>query len=175
MGSSLSCCNYSKDEQVKYREELNLENNTTLKKKTSQDNITTRNEDRTITLITQEKIMESVESPKYSNNNNNLNRDLLVQHLRKASNKLEEIKDEGYLEHIENFDASQCPKLKLFMTSIYSNNTESRILNINHLGLENSIREAHDGVVYFGSTADKLNFNVDVELDFIQLKDERVL
>ena len=104
---------------------------------------------------------------------------MLVQHLQKASGRLEEIKDEAFLENIENFDPQECPKLKIYMTSIYDLNSEPRILNINFLGLENSVRRGNDGVAFFGSinmdeNNDNLN-SLDIILNFLHLNDERAL
>ena len=166
MGSTLNCCNAEKKD-VSANEELNLEN--------TKNNFNYKPErvekpERVITLATQEKLIESFDSPKVSNTN----RDMLVQHLKKASyGKLEEIKDEGHFENLEKFDPVLCPIFSVYMTNIYDLNSQPRILQINHLGLEGSLRGANDGVVYFGSLDETFDSSLDVILNFTQLMDER--
>jgi hypothetical protein len=181
MGNHFNCCNIDhKDDTHIKKEELDLENNTYYSSRNANNiNIETKQDklmvDMSQSLNTQEKIEEFVQSPK----NYNTNREMLVQHLQKASGRLEEIKDEAFLENIENFDPQECPKLKIYMTSIYDLNSEPRILNINFLGLENSVRRGNDGVAFFGSinmdeNNDNLN-SLDIILNFLHLNDERAL
>ena len=119
--------------------------------------------------ITQEKITDfSCDSPKV----NNTNRDIFVQHLRKASGKLDENVDDNYIEMISSLNPNECPKLILYMNSI-PGGQDTRILNINYYGLENSIRKANDGVTFFGSHDDMSL--LDVNLNFSKINDERLM
>ncbi len=165
MGISLNCCHFERKSQNQINDEvLDLQDSDKSTKKKRVENINVN--------ITQEKLTDfSCESPKV----NNSNRDLFVQHLRKASGKIEENVEDNYIEIINSLNPTDCSKLILYMNSI-PGGQDTRILNLNYYGLENSIRKANDGVTYFGSTNSQDDSNLlDVNLNFYKTSDERLM
>ena len=117
-------------------------------------------------------------SPKFINNKSNEknNKEELKEHLRKASDNFDVVKritDKDYIDKINNIERSQCPKLNLYITNIITNSSESRVICINYLGCEESLRLIPDGIVFFGNIDEVNNESIDVILPYLQINDEK--